>query len=289
VTRRMLTFHDTPSRGLMATGLWVNICGHHQGGPAYQLVKGVQVDYLLILTIGGDGWFRLRQRYYAVGPGDALLVPPNPDHGYGTGPSGLWDILWVHMDGPTIPQLLAFWPDYPDVPCVHVTRPEEMTHLLTRLLCEMAERRDGYSVLAAGDAQQALRLVIVDAWRGHTSRASTQAQALVQTVEEYVQQHLDVPLTLAQMAAYAHVSPAHLCRTFKKATGFSPLEYSIKQRHNRAKELLQTTALPVAAVARQVGYNDAAYFARVFRATTGLTPTAFRRLEIGRAGDETGP
>lgn len=278
-----LTLTATPSRGLMTTGLWINVCGHHEGDAAYQLVHGRQTDYLLIFTLAGEGWFRLGRRTYHIGAGDALLVPPTADHGYGTGSCGRWDILWVHMDGSTIPHLLAFWPEYPSDPCVQITRPEEMTRLLTSMVSALSDHRDASGLVAAGYAAQAVRLLILDARHGRAAGPRSQGQALAQAVAAYVAQHLAAPLTLADLAAHTHVSPAHLCRTFKRETGFSPLEYCTKQRINRAKELLQTTSHPIAVVARQVGYEDAAYFSRVFRAATGISPRDYRQAQMAWA------
>jgi AraC-like DNA-binding protein len=46
---------------------------------------------------------------------------------------------------------------------------------------------------------------------------------------------------------------------------------------HRARELLETTALPITEIAVQVGYDDPGYLARLFRKQFGMTPTAYRR------------
>ena len=46
---------------------------------------------------------------------------------------------------------------------------------------------------------------------------------------------------------------------------------------NTAKELLSETDMPVAAVGEKCGYTDSNYFSRIFRKSTGMTPTEFRR------------
>ncbi len=276
---------DTPSSTLIATGLWVNHCSHFKAGTSVQMMSRTIADYVLVYTVSGEGWVRLDRSSYTVGPGDVFLLPPRVDHGFGTGSGGAWEVLGAHLGGPTIAHLLAFWPDYPHASSVHLTHPDEMMHLLTSMLRTMAERRDLYSLLVAGQADRALRLIIREARRSPDDGAPSRARTLVETVDGYIHDHLAEPLTLAQMADYVHVNPAYLCRVFKRVTGFSPLEYSIKQRINRAKALLRSTALPVVAVARHVGYHDAAYFARVFRATTGVSPTAFRRLAFFTIGE----
>ncbi len=70
-------------------------------------------------------------------------------------------------------------------------------------------------------------------------------------------------------------------RTFKRrftdTTGMSPLEYVHTVRLEEAKQLLETTDLPVEAVAVDVGYQDASFFNRLFRRKASLTPAQYRR------------
>ena len=66
-------------------------------------------------------------------------------------------------------------------------------------------------------------------------------------------------------------------RRFRLATGYSPREYVQALRMEEAKQLLEATRKPVEDVAQAVGYADARAFQRLFRRSTGLTPSAYRR------------
>lgn len=65
----------------------------------------------------------------------------------------------------------------------------------------------------------------------------------------------------------------------RRGAGCSPKDYLLRIRLDRAKELLATTDLPVAAVARRVGYDDPAYFSRLFTRRVGVAPVHFRIQE----------
>ena len=64
---------------------------------------------------------------------------------------------------------------------------------------------------------------------------------------------------------------------FRRDLGTSPLAWVLDSRIGASKVLLTTTELPVASVARRVGFRDAYYFSRQFRARTGLTPSQWRQ------------
>jgi len=87
----------------------------------------------------------------------------------------------------------------------------------------------------------------------------------------------DAPIRLAPLCEIAHVTESQLQRIFRRSTGLSISEYVARLRVGRASTLLSRTDLPMAAIAEKCGFHDAAYFARKFRATTGRTPSAYRR------------
>jgi transcriptional regulator GlxA family with amidase domain len=66
-------------------------------------------------------------------------------------------------------------------------------------------------------------------------------------------------------------------RRFTEATGMPPLEYIHMLRLEEAKQLLESTELPVDAVAAEVGYQDATFFSRLFRRKVALSPAHYRR------------
>ncbi len=72
------------------------------------------------------------------------------------------------------------------------------------------------------------------------------------------------------------VSPSYLFRLFKKKMGVTPMRYRNLVRIDKAKLLLLDRTLTIEEVAERVGFEDAKYFARVFKKETGASPSAFR-------------
>lgn len=100
-----------------------------------------------------------------------------------------------------------------------------------------------------------------------------------QTVAYLRRRFADQPLSRAQIAAHVAASESYLTRVFRRDLGITPWEYLTRLRLDRAKDLLHTTSLTIAEIANQVGYNDGAYFSRVFHQETGRSPLAFRRYK----------
>lgn len=98
--------------------------------------------------------------------------------------------------------------------------------------------------------------------------------ALLQT---WLQQNLQQDICLAQLAAIANLSERQLDRRFRAVTGLTPMRYLQRLRCDAARELLQHSNLSIGAISAHVGYNDAAYFTRLFHRWAGQSPSAFRQ------------
>ncbi len=81
--------------------------------------------------------------------------------------------------------------------------------------------------------------------------------------------------SVAEIAEMCHVSEATFRRLFKVYSGVSPGQFKINSRIKLAKKLLQDGSMSVSQVAFSVGFDDPAYFCRVFKTQTGCTPKQF--------------
>lgn len=93
---------------------------------------------------------------------------------------------------------------------------------------------------------------------------------------EYVEDNLAGELTLAILAGAAGMSPSRFSHAFKRATGRTPHRYVVERRVERARRLLRRGELPIAEVARAVGFYDQSHLNLHFRRLLGVTPAQIR-------------
>src|SRR5215469_4625231 len=103
------------------------------------------------------------------------------------------------------------------------------------------------------------------------------APARMRRVTELVHAEIENELSLAKMAETAGLSTAHFSQMFRKSTGQSPHQFVLRQRVDRAKELLRTSEARVLDVAIACGFKTQQHFARIFRRMCGASPTEYRR------------
>src|SRR5215510_9472777 len=99
----------------------------------------------------------------------------------------------------------------------------------------------------------------------------------VRRVTEWVRAKIEEELTLREMAQLVDLSISHFSEMFRKSTGETPHQFVLRQRVERAKEMLRATETRVLDVAIACGFKTQQHFARVFRRLSGLSPPEYRQ------------
>ncbi len=108
-------------------------------------------------------------------------------------------------------------------------------------------------------------------------RAAGSETAAVRRAREYLHVNFDKNISLAELAHHSYLSPFHLLRSFRKATGMPPHEYLTNVRVERAKQFL-TAGMPISQVAHRTGFTDQSHLHRRFKTLAGLTPGQFFKM-----------
>ena len=136
--------------------------------------------------------------------------------------------------------------------------------------------------------RQDLDLVDVDTVPHHSAPTyqGGLAPARLRRVSELVRTKLEDELTLDEMAESAGLSPGHFSQMFRQSTGQSPHQFVVRERIERAKEMLRAAEARVLDVAVACGFKTQQHFARVFRKICGASPTEYRQefLRHGATG-----
>ena len=148
--------------------------------------------------------------------------------------------------------------------------------LLAQLVRLAADREQTSPSLYRQTMDMALAAHLCRLLAPHAELWSSLDDRRLRKVAAYVQEHLGDDISLDQLASEAAMSRYHFARSFKAATGKSPIQYVIDERVDRARLLLRTTSATVAEVAFRVGYADLSRFGQHFRKRVGTTPAQFR-------------
>lgn len=99
----------------------------------------------------------------------------------------------------------------------------------------------------------------------------------VRMIDRYIEANLEDPLRLEKLAQLAGISRYHFLRSFKTATGLTPLQYILVKRVERARQMLKDSKESIAEVAYATGFSSQSHLNRTFKRHFGLTPGAYKR------------
>lgn len=106
-------------------------------------------------------------------------------------------------------------------------------------------------------------------------------EELVKKIKSYIRNNLGGSLTLTTISRVVHYNEAYISRLFKQTNGIGISEYVSQKRINKSKELLVSTTNSMQTIALATGFDTAQYFSIVFKKTTGMSPSEYRRSYLG--------
>lgn len=132
-------------------------------------------------------------------------------------------------------------------------------------------------------AMQVARINLID-WHAigqqpfaRLARSRQVEDAVIARCQGWIAEHYATANPVAAMQRHSGLAERSFMRRFAQATGMSPLEYVHALRIEEAKQMLESGGESIEAIALEVGYEDAAYFSRLFRRKVNLTPAQYRR------------
>ncbi|ASP39144.1 AraC family transcriptional regulator [Bacterioplanes sanyensis] len=236
---------------------------------------------------GGQGIRRLfKQRSQSGGgPGRICLMPSEADSQWEV--SG--DIQFMHLYFSDA-QLRALAERIHDKDMRHLSL-QDLTFFEDRWLNQLCQQvllplnwRDSADQLALSSASDMLLVHLLKHYCDHTGKALSLpaskgglAPYTQRLMLDYIEHHLDQPLTLAQLASQAQLSEYHFARMFKASFGQPPHQYVTERRLQRASELLRHSQLSLAEIALRCGFSSQSHFNQRFKVFYQVTPAAFRK------------
>lgn len=101
--------------------------------------------------------------------------------------------------------------------------------------------------------------------------------AAIVAAQDWLTSHFSVASPIEETIRASGLAERTFKRRFTQATGYTPIDYVQRLRVEDAKRRLERTDTPIDEIGWKVGYEDAAFFRRLFKRTTGLTPGTYRR------------
>jgi AraC family transcriptional regulator, transcriptional activator of pobA len=231
-------------------------------------------QFLLIESGGGKA--RIEERSFALAPMRIVNVPVGDVHGYSfvrgtrgwalTVAAEVLDQVMLPSEG--LRRVLS------DARVVRGTT--EMRATLKQIFAEFDGRRFARTHVLRAHTAILVGLVAREMATRQAMSDSRSGIELFERFEALLEKNYLRHWTVSQYAAALSITPTHLSRVTRAATGRAASHLIAERIVREARRNLVYTNLPVSAIAYALGFDDPAYFSRVFSESTGLAPRRFR-------------
>lgn len=246
-------------------------CEREEGAP----------EHILIFCAAGAGWFEIDGARQLISADQILFIPQNVPHIYGSSVREPWSIHWAHFVGIEGSYYVSHVPEECILLIDESCRPR-IVELFRQCYDQLTE---GFVLNRLIHAAKILHHLFGEIFYNNAAFLPSQRTSRFRSIEPtlaFLRQNIDRSLTLGEMADSAALSKPHFSRIFKEQTGYSPIDYFIHLKVQKALSLLVLTQSSVREIAAAVGYDDPYYFSRLFKKVIGLSPSAARQEMLVR-------
>lgn len=253
----------------------VTDAGHFPAASGHRRVRARGTpEAIVIHRESGAGTVRMAGESHQLTPGAVITIPPYAPHEYQASFTDPWTIWWMHVRGTDVAELTGPMLGIPQ-PVTRLRAVEGVIALFDELVGLLERRLSPVQLLAAACvAWQLLTRIVADSIL--PAEGSPMERAM-----RFLEARIDSNIQISELAAMVGLSPSHLSALFRRATGGGPAAFHTSLKMARARNLLDTTTMPVSEVAADVGYTDPLYFSRHFRRLHGVNPTQYRAQHKG--------
>ena len=271
IEKRSTWFRSTPSEAGRSLPFFCTEAGTFYARERFVTERSHKDAYLVFYTLGGAGIIEQGGQSVTLGQNQALLMDCRAPQRYVTDPvCHHWYHLWAHVNGAGadaisqamgLPKLQPVSLPLADVKPIFETIFENM-------------KEEGY--IESLTTSLAVDKLLTSIALAPDSRGSFVEFDAVSVARRYMEEHYAEDLHVDDVAREAAISTSQLIRLFKRQLGTTPHSYLLRYRITQAKELLAETTLPVATIARQVGFASESNFSYRFGEMCGQSPSAYR-------------
>ncbi|MEN6316999.1 MAG: AraC family transcriptional regulator [Clostridiaceae bacterium] len=161
-----------------------------------------------------------------------------------------------------------------------VSQKNEIIVLLNRILKERESVEPGsefLNYLLVMELFVLLSRALKMEWENSIKTKSPKLKELIGIAINFIHTNFERDISLGDIAKFVFLSPSYFTRAFKEETGMSPINYVLKVRIERAKELLIDTGFKISDIALSVGFSNQQRFNEMFKKFTHLTPLQYRK------------
>jgi AraC family transcriptional regulator of arabinose operon len=229
-------------------------------------------QFILIYCVKGKGWYKVKNKKFAVAPNHYFVLPKGIAHEYGADPADPWSIYWVHFTGEMADAFASILQPTQHGPLP--TNPSALRLMLFEdLISHLELFNDNANLIYANSSFYAFLISFQRVRHKNPGKEDSPVEKIIL----YMKENLDKNLSVDDLAKHVHMSASRLAAVFKQKTKLTPISLFTSLKIQKASQLLLDKNYSIKMVAASIGYDDPYHFSKVFKNIMGLSPKFFKQ------------
>lgn len=268
-------FLNTVSETAQRLYYYIPTCGHYHCDLGYSIRRNFVTSLILLHIRQGQFNIEYKGISYHAKPGDSVLIDGTIPHFYYA--PGIVEFYWMHIEGVNSFELGRHLIGANGI----VFSSSCASQIAAGMYQIISSFRNNQRMTEAAYSLEIYNLFYYLMPETKENQRASERQSAVEQSKQYIRDNLKQELSLKDIASFVNLSPYYFTRVFKKTTGYSPHEYVIMMRIDKAKYLLKTTDLPIKEISYIIGYSSETGFINAFTQKVGVSPGRFRKIPLG--------
>ena len=232
-------------------------------------------EHILIYCVDGKGEALIEGENFKITPSEYLIVPHGKSHVYWSDTDHPWTIYWLHLKGEGADVISEILFRRMRLGNNGILITDELIRVFNNIYNNFLL---GYStnnmIYASMNLNHYCKFFIYPEII-HSYNPEERNENFEQVIR-FLKENISKNIPLQEIASIANLSATRFCISFRKTTGFSPIEYFNHLKIQEACQLLQFTLKRISEIAYTVGIQDPYYFSRLFSKIMGISPKEYR-------------
>lgn len=248
-------------------------CGYEKCNPGEYWGPGCKERYVLHYILSGSGILTVKGVEHFITAGDVFMIMKNDTVYYKSSDTDPLEYRWIGFSGIKAPHILQKTCFTTETPICHNMGRDGFFCSALRDIYHSTKKQSVSDLELIGKLYLFLDGLILRCPNPINDTVLNTEQDYVQRCIRYIHMNYSSDCQVNVMAKELGLSRSYLFKLFKKNLGISPSTYIQDLRMHLANSLLEKKVYSVEEIANSVGYNDPAYFAKIYRQYYNVPPT----------------
>jgi len=235
-------------------------------------------EFQIYYITDGNGFYENKSGTFKVRPGTVMIIHPGEWHRFRPLKKTGWTENYICFKGEIANNIFSSSWFTKEEPVVYCNMREEIIDSFYKIFHLVQEENSCFQFIASGMIIKLMGYIV--SFKSQNDLKDKKMNNIIEETRFLLREHVEENINLKELAIENNMAYSYFRKMFKKYTGFSPKQYFLHLKIDRAQELLISTDMTIKEIGYRLGFQSIYHFSRIFKEKTGKNPSELRKIKV---------